>query len=94
MRIVCLFSVGLLCACATQPETADEKTCSDLPSAFHPPFACGIHSKPDTEANLHASEIENRTCFEIEREPNDKGGLRFPRQIVCPSITTTQENRK
>ena len=46
------------------------------------------------EANLHVSDVEGASCLEIEREPSDEGGLRIPRQIICPSITTTQEDKK
>ena len=49
---------------------------------------------PDGEASLHVSELQDSSCFEIEREPGDAGGLRIPRQTVCPSATPPQEDKE
>ena len=46
----------------------------------------------DGEANLRVSEIKDSSCFEIEREPGNAGGLRIPRQTVCPSAASPQED--
>ena len=48
----------------------------------------------DGEANLRVSEIKDSSCFEIEREPGYAGGLRIPRQTVCPSAASPQEDKE
>lgn len=30
-------------------------------------------------------------CIEVEREPGPEGGLRIPRQAVCPTVNTNEE---
>lgn len=30
---------------------------------------------------------DKRRCMELEHEPGPEGGLRIPRQIVCPTFT-------
>ena len=53
--------------------------------ASPPPAANG-------EVSLHVTEIKDSSCFEIEREPGNAGGLRIPRQTVCPSAASPQED--
>ena len=56
---------------------------------------CARHSPvSDDKASLHVTEREGSSCFEIEREPGEDGGLRIPRQIVCPSASTSQEDKE
>lgn len=45
------------------------------------------------ETRLRVSDIDESTCFEIEREPGEEGGLRIPRQTVCPSAAPTKAPR-
>ena len=47
---------------------------------------------PDGESSLRVSDVQNSSCFEIEREPGVDGGLRIPRQTVCPSAASPQED--
>lgn len=46
------------------------------------------------EPSLHVSETEKSACFELEREPGEQGGLRIPRQTVCPPVTTEEEDKE
>jgi len=48
----------------------------------------------ENEARLRVSDVEGSSCFEIEREPGNKGGLRIPRQTVCPSAAPPQEDEE
>ena len=62
--------------------------CAVLTGCASPP------PESDGEASLHVTEIKDSSCFEIEREPGDEGGLRIPRQTVCPSATPPQEDKE
>ena len=46
------------------------------------------------EARLRVSDVQNSSCLEIEREPGEEGGLRIPRQTVCPSAASPQEDKE
>ena len=49
---------------------------------------------PQDEPRLHVTGTEDGTCFEIEREPGEEGGLRIPHQTVCPPVTTEEEDKE
>jgi len=76
----------VMAACASQSAPMEEvAACSGLSQPFSPPFFCPI--KEDVH-RLKIDTYEN-ACFVIEREPGAQGGLRIPRQIVCPPFKPT-----
>lgn len=77
--------VGVCCAamlgCASQPMPQEvATTCGGLPPPFKPPFVCPI----EKDSRQDGTDRRETQCFDIALEPGEWGGLRVPRQIVCP----------
>lgn len=77
----------VMAACASQPTpAASEAACGGLPQPFTLPFVCPTPREQTRHLKINR---HGNTCFDIEREPAAQGGLRIPRQIVCPPFKSS-----
>lgn len=80
--IALVFALGVLSGCAAQTKAAQEDHCGNLPPQFKPPFVC---PHPAEQKRLRVEDMDGDSgCFIMESGPGEHGGLRIPRQIVCP----------
>ncbi|MCW5620256.1 MAG: hypothetical protein KIS79_04020 [Burkholderiales bacterium] len=71
----------VMAACASQSTPVNDQAACGLPQLFTPPIVCPIPKEKTRQLKIDRHE---NTCFDIEREPGTQGGLRIPRQTVCP----------
>ena len=77
-------ALAAICACLLGSAWAQPKPLPEKPAQQ------GAHgdllgAPNDADTALRAHDLGG-SCFVVEREPGDAGGLRIPQQVVCPTF--------
>lgn len=89
-RIVPALIGSLVSACASDPGSSDDRACTTRLLGLTPSFVCrntNAESQSLTATRSDLAKLDSITlggCLRIQLDPDERGGLRIPPQVVCP----------